>query len=215
MFTGLVQAIGTIIKTEVMGRDLRISISSNPQFENIEIGESIAVNGACLTVERNNGDIFSVYASEETLKRTNLKNITTGTKVNLERAIRPIDRLGGHLVSGHVDCLSVVKEIKEVGESTKYTLNFPEKFSKYVVEKGSIALDGISLTINQCGSNFIEINIIPETKNKTTIFQWKVGTKVNTEFDIVGKYIEKMVSPWEKNSEKKGLTIDFLREHGF
>ena len=215
MFTGLVQAIGTIIKTEVMGRDLRISISSNPQFENIEIGESIAVNGACLTVERNNGDIFSVYASEETLKRTNLKNITTGTKVNLERAIRPIDRLGGHLVSGHVDCLSVVKEIKEVGESTKYTLNFPEKFSKYVVEKGSIALDGISLTINQCGSNFIEINIIPETKNKTTISQWKVGTKVNTEFDIVGKYIEKMVSPWEKNSEKKELTIDFLREHGF
>ncbi len=215
MFTGLVQAIGTIIKTEILGRDLRISISSNPQFENIEIGESIAVNGACLTVERNNGDIFSVYASEETLKRTNLKNITTGTKVNLERAIRPIDRLGGHLVSGHVDCLSVVKEIKEVGESTKYTLNFPEKFSKYVVEKGSIALDGISLTINQCGSNFIEINIIPETKNKTTISQWKVGTKVNTEFDIVGKYIEKMVSPWEKNSEKKELTIDFLREHGF
>jgi len=215
VFTGLVQAIGTIIKTEILGRDLRISISSNPQFENIEIGESIAVNGACLTVERNNGDIFSVYASEETLKRTNLKNITTGTKVNLERAIRPIDRLGGHLVSGHVDCLSVVKEIKEVGESTKYTLNFPEKFSKYVVEKGSIALDGISLTINQCGSNFIEINIIPETKNKTTISQWKVGTKVNTEFDIVGKYIEKMVSPWEKNSEKKELTIDFLREHGF
>ncbi|WP_461833306.1 riboflavin synthase [Desulfothermus sp.] len=215
MFTGLVQAIGTVIKTEIMGRDLRISISPNPQFENIEIGESIAVNGACLTVERNNGDIFSVYASEETLKRTNLKNITTGTKVNLERAVRPIDRLGGHLVSGHVDCLSVVKEIKEVGESTKYTLNFPEKFSKYVVEKGSIALDGISLTINQCGSNFIEINIIPETKIKTTISQWKVGTKVNTEFDIVGKYIEKMVSPWEKNSEKKELTIDFLREHGF
>ena len=215
MFTGLVQAIGTIIKTEILGRDLRISISPNPQFENIEIGESIAVNGACLTVERNDGEIFSVYASEETLKRTNLRNITTGTKVNLERAIRPIDRLGGHLVSGHVDCLSVVKEIKEVGESTKYTLNFPEKFSKYVVEKGSIALDGISLTINQCGSNFIEINIIPETKNKTTISQWKVGTKVNTEFDIVGKYIEKMVSPWKKNSEKKGLTIDFLREHGF
>ena len=215
MFTGLIQAIGTIIKTEILGRDLRISISPNPQFENIEIGESISVNGACLTVERSDGEIFSVYASEETLKRTNLKNISIGTKVNLERAIRPIDRLGGHLVSGHVDCLSVVKEIKEVGKSTKYTLNFPEEFSKYVVEKGSIALDGISLTINQCGSNFIEINIIPETKIKTTISQWRVGTKVNTEFDIVGKYIEKMVSPWKKNSEKKGLTIDFLREHGF
>ncbi len=132
------------------------------------------------------------------------------------------DRLGGHLVSGHVDCLSIIRAIKQVGESTKYVLNFPEEFSKYVVEKGSIALDGISLTINRCGPNFVEINIIPETKLKTTISQWKIGTHVNTEFDIVGKYIEKMVSPWEGKGGNKtqgqaqsGLTIDFLRKHGF
>lgn len=218
MFTGLIQSIGEIVSIQRLTKDMRITILPSPYFENIIIGESIAVNGACLTVESTYENQFSVYVSKETLDKTNLIYLKTGMKVNLERALKLSDRLGGHLVSGHIDCLSKVKKISTVGLSKRYILEFPEKFSKYVIEKGSIALDGISLTINRCGENFVEINIIPETQAKTTISTWQVGTMVNTEFDIIGKYVEKMVSPWRReNTEetKNGLTIDFLKEHGF
>ncbi len=114
-----------------------------------------------------------------------------------------------------MDCLSCVREISNVGSSTRYVLEFPLEFSKYVIEKGSVALDGISLTVNRCGDGWLEVNIIPETMKNTTIFQWKIGTKVNTEFDLIGKYIENMVLPWKKSGGEQRLTLEFLKEHGF
>jgi riboflavin synthase len=216
VFTGLIQSIGKIVRIQKFSKDIRLKILPTPPFKEIIIGESIAVNGACLTVESVEGDLFTVYVSEETLQKTNLKKLTISSIVNLERALTLGDRLGGHLVSGHVDCLSCIKNISTAGMSKKYILEFPEEYSKYVIEKGSIALDGISLTVNCCGKNFLEVNIIPETQKKTTISIWEIGTLVNTEFDIIGKYIEKMVGPWVKNKDKgAGLTIDFLKEHGF
>jgi len=218
VFTGIIQSIGEVVNIQRLSKDMRITILPSPPFEDIALGESIAVNGACLTVEKYHNNQFSVYVSKETLGKTNLIYLKIGHKVNLERALTLSDRLGGHLVSGHVDCLSKVKQISRDGLSKRFILEFPERFSKYVIEKGSIALDGISLTINRCGKDFIEINIIPETQKKTTISQWQVGTLVNTEFDIIGKYVEKMTAPWQKEeqkAEKHGLTIDFLKEHGF
>ncbi len=216
MFTGIIQSIGRVIKIHNLGKDIRIWVLPNPVFKEIIIGESIAVNGACLTVESFENDIFSVYISKESLERTNLKTLTTSCTVNLERALRLQDRLGGHILSGHIDCLSCVTNISFSGKSLIYRFKYPSDYSKYVIEKGSIALDGISLTVNKCGMEFFEVNIIPETQKNTTTSTWKVGTLVNTEFDLIGKYVEKIVRPWnEHRDNKQGVTMDFLREHGF
>ncbi len=215
MFTGLIITTGTVRKILRQEKDMRIVISPAIPFENIQAGESIAVNGACLTVERYNSESFIVYTSKETLSRTTLQHLVVGQIVNLERALCLGDRLGGHIVAGHVDCMGRIEEIHASGESTKYIIRFPTTYSRYVIEKGSIALDGISLTINKCGEGYVEVNIIPETKKNTNIFTWKEKDRVNIEFDIIGKYVEKLISPWQTKQKDQGITLDFLKEHGF
>ncbi len=226
MFTGLVLGMGRIASLEKKGAETRLGVRTLFELPDIVLGESIAVNGACLTVETFLANAFTAYASGETMSRTNLGGLAAGSLVNLERALALGDRLGGHMVSGHVDCLARVDAVTPAGESMRYRLTFPDEYSALVVEKGSVALDGVSLTVNECGPGFLSVNIIPETQRATTIASWKPGTKVNMETDVIGKYARNMLGPYAAQAfgasgtpgGKKAsapLTEDFFRKHGF
>lgn len=219
MFTGLIQGPGKILAVAGRGRagrqETRLVIAPEFVMERITLGESIAVGGVCLTVETCSADRFSVYASQETLGLTNLVRLKPGMRVNLERALALGDRLGGHLVSGHVDCLARVEESRQDGQSRRFRLTFPEEFSRLVIPKGSVALDGVSLTVNACGRGWLEVNIIPETWKNTTISDWGSGDAVNMETDLIGKYVRNMLEPWIETRPSGGLTEEFLRGHGF
>lgn len=178
-------------------------------------GESIAVNGACLSVETFDKNAFTAYASQETLRLTNLGSLQPGRRVNLERALALGDRLGGHLVSGHVDGLAVIENIADAGASKLIRVRFPEEFAAQVIPKGSVTLDGISLTVNACGNDFIEVNVIPETQTATTVGAWKTGRKLNFETDVLGKYVERMLGLRRQEAPESRLTLDFLRDNGF
>lgn len=217
MFTGLVMGMGRIEAADNRGAETRFRIRTLFTLTDIELGESIAVNGVCLTVETFGENWFTAYASRETMSVTSLGDLKVGSTVNLERAMAIGDRFGGHIVSGHVDCLAKVAEVRPAGESKTYKLTFNAANGKYVIPKGSITLDGISLTVNDCGPDWLEVNIIPETQKTTTISGWTAGTKVNMETDIIGKYVERMVTPWvtEKKEEKSKITMEYLAKHGF
>ena len=221
MFTGLVQGMGRVEAAEARGAETRLKLRALFDLDTIVLGESIAVNGTCLTVETFGSGWFTAYASAETLRHTNLGALKTGGMVNLERALALGDRLGGHLVSGHVDCQATVRDIRPAGESRIYTLSFPAEFGALVVPKGSVALDGISLTVNECGPDLLSVNIIPATQRETTISGWTPGTSVNMETDLIGKYVRNMLGPWLEKGGPSGnagaskLSMDFLKEHGF
>jgi len=218
MFTGLVMGMGRIEAADHRGAETRFRIRTLFDLPDIELGESIAINGVCLTVETFGDSWFTCYASRETMAVTSLGELRTGSEANLERAMAMGDRFGGHIVSGHVDCLAKVAEVRPAGESNIYRLAFDADTGKYVIPKGSVALDGISLTVNDCAPTWLEVNIIPETQKATTISGWTPGRKVNMETDIIGKYVERMVAPWgagDKDGEKDAITMEYLREHGF
>jgi riboflavin synthase len=219
MFTGLVMGMGRIEAAENRGAETRFRIRTLFTLPDIELGESIAINGVCLTVETFDAEWFTAYASRETMSVTSLGNLKVGSSVNLERAMAMGDRFGGHIVSGHVDCMAEVAEIRPAGESRIFKLAFDSSHGKYVIPKGSITLDGISLTVNNCGPDWLEVNIIPETQKGTTISGWTVGTKVNMETDIIGKYVERMVTPWttkdDGKTRKPEITMEYLAKHGF
>jgi riboflavin synthase len=219
MFTGLVMGMGRIEAAENRGSETRFRIRALCDLTDIELGESIAINGVCLTVETSGDQWFTAYASRETMSVTSLGDLKVGSEANMERAMAMGDRFGGHIVSGHVDALATVAEVRPAGESNIYKLSFDGAHGKYVIPKGSITLDGISLTVNDCGPDWLEVNIIPETQKATTISGWTAGRKVNMETDIIGKYVERMVQPWTHGSdgqeEKQGITMEYLREHGF
>jgi riboflavin synthase len=220
MFTGLVQGMGRLLSVENRGAETRLRVAALFDMENITPGESIAVNGACLTVEQPGDNQFTAYASAETLAATALGDLRTADRVNLERALALGDRLGGHLVSGHVDCLAVIRSVAPAGESRVYRLEFPPEFGPLVVPKGSVALDGISLTVNNCGLDFLEVNIIPATQRETTIAQWAPGRRVNMETDLIGKYVQRMLTAWTDaggsgGNKPSAIDEEFLRRHGF
>ena len=221
MFTGIIQCLGDVVSRTGTSREARFAIIPRSVFPNPEIGESIAVNGTCLTAERFDDATFIAYASQETLSTTTLATLQSGSVVNLEQAVSLGTRLGGHLVSGHVDCVATVKSVEKRGASTLFRLDFPATMGHLVVPKGSVALDGVSLTINECGTNFLTVNIIPETIRATTLHSWNTGSRVNMETDIIGKYVARMFATGygpgagSAQPEPSGLTIDFLREHGF
>ncbi len=219
MFTGLVQSIGEIRAVQHLGREKRFSIAPKPSFKKLQTGESIAVNGACLSVESWGADWFQVYASAETLNCTNLGQLQNKSRVNLERALAVGERLGGHMVNAHVDCLAKVEQVQPAGSSWSFTFSFPQEWSRYVAPKGSISLDGISLTVNDCETCFLQVNIIPATQQETTVLYWKPGRAVNMEVDIIAKYVQNMLFPWaaeKSSSARKGdIDLDFLAKHGF
>ena len=217
MFTGIIQGQGEIVGLRRSGQECRMEVRPLFPLENIVDGESIAHNGACLSVERHSGSTFTVYASGESLSRTTLGDLRKGDLVNLERALALGDRLGGHLVSGHVDCVATVRSVEQAGSSLRCTLAFPPAFAAEVIEKGSVTLDGISLTINACGKDFLTVNVIPDTQKRTTMLHWRPGSRVNMETDLIGKYVRRQfeLRSGRAPEPKSDITMDTLREAGF
>lgn len=215
MFTGLVQGLGTVLARKPAGGGMACTLEANFELDEPEEGESIAVNGACLTAREIRGRRFSVDVSPETLRRSALKDLGPGSVVNLERALRLSDRLGGHLVSGHVDGLGRVEERRAAGDFTLFTFILPENLGRYVIEKGSVAIDGVSLTVNTCEGGRFSVSIIPHTLAKTTLGRLKSGDKVNIEVDIIGKYVEKLLAARPADQDAGGINPTFLAEHGF
>lgn len=219
MFTGIIQGQGEIVSAipAASGRESRLAIRPLFAIENIVDGESIAVNGVCLTVEKHEnghaGACFTAYASAETLSHTTLGSLRAGSLVNLERALAVGDRLGGHIVSGHVDCVASLQSIEQAGLSRRCRVVFAAGHGPEIIERGSVTLDGISLTVTRCGNDWLEVNIIPETQNRTTMSQWRPGSRINLETDIIGKYVRRATSLARDSGG--GITRDFLLQHGF
>lgn len=214
MFTGIIAGLGEVTISQRLGNERRLRIQPLFAMQDMEDGESIAVNGACLSVENHGSDNFTAYASAETIERTNLGSLRPGAKVNLERALKVGERLGGHIVSGHVDCLATVAKVARAGESLALKLTFPSQFGSQVIAKGSVALNGISLTINECGKDYLAVNIIPDSQERTNILAWRPGDLINMETDIIGKYVQSLLKPWEKGEQGR-LTKEFLAVNGF
>jgi riboflavin synthase len=211
MFTGIIQAKGSIAALEQRGGDVRLSVQSDDlPFASYDVGESIAVNGVCLTAVALRDDGFDTDVSVETLDVTSLGGLGIGDSVNLEPSLSLGDRLGGHLVSGHVDCLGAVTTRAADARSIRIAIEIPDEFARYVARKGSVTIDGVSLTVNEVSATSFEINIIPHTAEVTIIGDYAVGTKVNVEVDLLARYIERLLA-----KDGEGLSMEFLKEHGY
>jgi riboflavin synthase len=216
MFTGIIQGLGTLKAVRQAGQGLVFTIHPDFFIKDFHEGESIAVNGVCLTATTISEDVFRMDVSPETLSRTTLSGLRVGDHVNLERALRPSDRLGGHLINGHVDGIGEVIEEEHLSQFTLFTIAIPESLDRYIIEKGSVAVDGISLTVNSCSKGRFSVAIIPHTAKLTTMGLRKKGNKINIEVDLIGKYIEKLVLAGHIKPEKQtNIDTEFLAQHGF
>ncbi|HBA88608.1 MAG TPA: riboflavin synthase [Geobacter sp.] len=213
MFTGLIETVGELVSIERRGASGSLTVKTSLPLEEIAIGASIAVNGACLTVVRKGGGTVTFDISPETIDRTGFKNLKGGSPLNMERAMRLSDRLDGHLVSGHVDCVATVTERREVAGNIVFSFRFPAAYAKYIAAKGSVAIDGISLTVNSVGPDSFSVNIIPHTAAKTTLFNKRVGDEVNIETDLLCRYLERLMTGRE--TKEGGLTMELLAKSGF
>lgn len=211
MFTGLIEAVGPVRKLDRRNNYRVMTVDFATAADDLRIGESIACDGACLTVVSFDKRSFVVEASQETIAGTILPGYTIGSQINLERAMKLGDRLGGHLVSGHIDDIAQVDTVKRIGESWELAVKFDSRHDSLVVTKGSIAVNGVSLTVNDTGPGRFTVNIIPQTYKMTNLGLLKTGDKVNLEFDLLGKYILKIM----KSNVTTGLTIDKLRQSGW
>ena len=213
MFTGLIEDCGTLKSIARTSTSAVITLGTSLPTESLIPGDSIAVNGICLTVTAKEAHAFSADVSPETFSRSTLELLRTGSRVNLERALRVGDRLGGHIVTGHVDAVGVVKRLSTVNNAVLIEIEVPASCCRYLIEKGSVAVDGISLTINSVNANSFQLSIIPHTLDKTTLNELRPGSKVNIETDILGKYVERLLN---HNPEiKPSLTSELLAKHGF
>ncbi len=218
MFTGIVKDIGSIAGIRKEGTNLRMTVRYKNvlEFDDLAIDESVAINGACQTVVALGDNTFDVDTIEETLKKTTLGSFVPGTAVNLERALRPSDRLGGHFVQGHVDCVGKVQGVYELGGSREVQISFPEAFQPFIVRVGSIAIDGVSLTVANVDENGFTVAIIPYTFENTTIENLKEGSRVNLEFDILGKYIARQQELLNNSGKSSGkISEDWLTGLGY
>lgn len=218
MFTGIIEGLGTLLAIRSLGGGARLALESGINLADSAIGDSIAVNGACLTAVAISGNRFEVDVSPETLRLTTLCSAKVGDRVNLERALRLSDRLDGHLVSGHIDGIGILMQRKSVGNAIFITISAPRQLIRYMIHKGSVAVDGVSLTINALGPESFEVGIIPHTAGLTTVGFKQPGSPVNIETDLIGKYIERFVTiPGDsKTAEgKKEIDIAMLAKSGF
>ncbi|WP_315043734.1 riboflavin synthase [Faucicola mancuniensis] len=218
MFTGIIEATGTIKKIEPTGGDVRLSIgSSQLDFGDVKLGDSIACNGICLTVVAFGKDWYAVDVSRETLSKTAMNHWQVGYTVNLEKAMLPTTRFGGHIVSGHVDTVGQITLMQSDSRSIYIEIKIPNEFAKYVATKGSVTVDGISLTTNLVTANVLSLNIIPHTAQVTNISKhWHVGQTVNIEVDVLARYLERLLMGENASQEKSGgITLEMLAENGF
>jgi len=219
MFTGIIQAVGSIASMQDIGGDKRIRLATNDlPLVDVELGDSIAVSGVCLTVIEKHSDGFSADVSGETLSRTGLGNLKKSSAVNLEKAVTPTTALGGHLVSGHVDGIGEVIKRQADARSVQFSVKAPASLARYIAEKGSICIDGISLTVNAVNGDVFELNIVPHTLAQTTMDGFDVGTKVNLEVDIIARYLERLLLGERAaiaSTSGAELTQAFLAENGF
>ncbi len=213
MFTGIVENKGKVLKVDHRGEMKRLTLDVPFDLTEMQLGDSININGVCLTVVEKRGRTISVDLSPESLQRTTLARVKEADEVNLERALRLSDRLGGHIVTGHIDGIGTIIERRIEGNSFYLRMRIPQAVTPYVVQKGSIAIDGISLTVNEFREDWIRLTLIPYTLEKTTLIEKKVGEEVNVEADILGKYVEKVLDRGKGTS--KGIDLSFLKQHGF
>ena len=214
MFTGIITGLGHIVSQQSIGGDIRLSIATPTDFSltDVQLGDSIAVNGVCLTVVAINDHQLSFDVSTETITRTSLGGLQQKSAVNLEKALAVGQRLGGHFVSGHVDGMAECIQREQEARSIRFRFAIAESLQRYITEKGSICIDGVSLTINKADKNGFEVNIIPHTMQETIIASYQVGTRVNIEVDLIARYLEKLLSEKSQHSE---LTMATLQQHGF
>ncbi len=218
MFTGIIQAVGTIAALDPKGADARVRVRTGQlDLSDVALGDSIAVNGICLTAVALPGDGFLADVSGETLSRSAFADLRVGSAVNLEKALTLATRLGGHLVSGHVDGIGTVVARREEGRSVRFRIAAPAELARYIAEKGSITVDGISLTVNRVVGAEFELNIVPHSLSETTLGQFQPGRRVNLEVDLIARYLERLMLGERAAlpSEGEGLTTAFLAEHGF
>ncbi len=218
MFTGIIEAVGTIVAMTNKGQDISLRIQSGKlDLADVKLGDSIATNGVCLTVVQLPGDGYVADLSAETLKRTGFVHYRPGQSVNLEKALMPTSRLGGHLVSGHVDGVGEVVAITPLGRAVEYWIEAPAELARYIAEKGSITVDGISLTVNSVEGARFRLTIVPHTTQETTIAQWRVGSRVNLEVDVIARYLERLIlgDKAAKPQASSNVTMAMLAENGF
>ena len=230
MFTGLIAALGTVERLAEGSTSCRLTVRAPRLLSGVKIGDSIAVNGVCLTVVHLRGDIFTADVMPETVRRTTLHLLQPGDRVNLEKALRPVDGLDGHIVQGHVEGVGVIQQIVPEGNARVYRIKAPGELLRYIVEKGSIAIDGISLTVTEADDSGFGVSLIPHTAKMTTLGYKSAGDAVNLETDILARYVEKMLGmdkkgngfagrhkpgTAENNNSEPELTEAFLLRHGF
>ena len=218
MFTGIIQAVGRIAAIESSGADMRLRVhTSKLDMKGVVLGDSIAVSGVCLTVVDLPGDGFWADVSRETLQRTVLGDLGKGAAVNLELALAANARLGGHLVSGHVDGVGVVRERRDDGRSVYFRIQAPDELARYIAQKGSICADGVSLTVNSVDAALFDLNIVPHTLKATTLDAWGPGQRVNLEVDLIARYLERLLlgDAAARPGGKEDISAQFLVEHGY
>lgn len=217
MFTGIIQALGSIQKLDNRGNDIRLTVNSPAlDMTDVALGDSIATNGVCLTVTDMGSDFYCADVSAETIKLTGFAHYGVGSVVNLEKAMRPTDRFGGHIVSGHVDGVGHVSRIMKHTDYVEIWVKAPDDIAKYIAHKGSITVDGVSLTVNQVNGAEFMLWIIPHTLKETVLGTYKVGTAVNLEVDVIARYLERlMLGEKAAHSDKKDIDLAFLAENGF
>lgn len=219
MFTGIIEAVGTLAALTPKGEDVTIAVKSPTlDLSDVKLGDSIATNGVCLTVIELMADGYKADLSLETIKRTGFAQYKVGDRVNLEKALTLSTRLGGHIVSGHVDGVGEITQITKLGRAVEYWVKAPDELARYISEKGSVTIDGISLTVNAVdGANF-KLTIVPHTALETTIEEYRVGRKVNLEVDVIARYLERLMlgdKAAQSGSAEQGITMDFLASSGF
>ena len=214
MFTGIIEEKGTVVSLDKTTDKAKLTIKGNMIFSDLKPGDSVAVNGVCLTADDISGDTFTADVMNETFGRTNFSMLKAGSHVNLERAMSAQRRFGGHIVSGHIDGIGTIAGISNDGNAVWYRIEASGEILRYIVQKGSVAIDGISLTVAKLTDTDFSVSIIPHTAQETIIKKKKVGDQVNLENDILGKYVERLLS-YREDRKKSSITADFLAENGF